>query len=713
MFRRLNKILPRNTKLTSPTSCRSVKRGLVVSETPSSDIATLFQFTGDLPSPIQWEYEIEDNTWIPYPDELNIIIQHAYLRGEDTLWILLPSGDDESLYHDLAFNRMQYIKNDCGIEHAIRKTIRHSLHSNIVSIIYQSEDDVNQEYGRLFQYLNSVSDIRHCNAGVLHNAFRFTSEEHIVINSASIPYGQVALLYIEQFPQCMRGYAMLCQAMEMQNVDRIQLLNGEMISFETSLSTSLKFSSGDVLGWFLLWELKAISTEQRILFRRNAIELCEAWGEDCVIIIVMENCFQTISPEDDAKYYLKAINKLRRCIDKHQISQEKQNGKLFFSYIHAQTNLNNMFEFLLHCCCELAAILRAHSSILESINIGRTKTISTDSLLQEAKQHSKQFWASRIYLVKGVDASRNAWYYILVTGSIKHFKECLDDDIIQLADHGEILHSAYGDEAPPDVTNKLKDDYCICSTGYLKCSLNQLKQCLQHIEHKDCLKAFQYLCNANPALIGNPFLRGPTLEQVNTMYQSASSKNIIIPTWTSEEPYQSYKTALIMYTMDTPYKLYNLINTPLNVKYPMKSSLTFHAPVLALLCRALRALPPELQYEGTMYRGIRVESKSELLSMVDEPKDEFRAGTILTFPALTSASKSKDVAMRFADRLLFKMSGFTGYNIESLSQFVSELEILLHPPIFLEVLSWKRENNVIIVNTKPASKKTSPTVSYF
>lgn len=74
----------------------------------------------------------------------------------------------------------------------------------------------------------------------------------------------------------------------------------------------------------------------------------------------------------------------------------------------------------------------------------------------------KRMQAELIYLVKGVDAGRNAWYYVLVDRlKVQLFLKALNDEIIHLEEYGNILFSAYGDEPPSAVTQKLKDEYGI------------------------------------------------------------------------------------------------------------------------------------------------------------------------------------------------------------------------------------------------------------
>lgn len=72
----------------------------------------------------------------------------------------------------------------------------------------------------------------------------------------------------------------------------------------------------------------------------------------------------------------------------------------------------------------------------------------------------KRALAQYIYLVKGVDAGRNAWYYVLVEKlKVQLFLKALNDEIIHLEKYGKILYSAYGDEPPAEITNLIKEEY--------------------------------------------------------------------------------------------------------------------------------------------------------------------------------------------------------------------------------------------------------------
>lgn len=67
-----------------------------------------------------------------------------------------------------------------------------------------------------------------------------------------------------------------------------------------------------------------------------------------------------------------------------------------------------------------------------------------------------------IYLVKGIDKNKNAWYYVLVDPNlIEEFNKQLSDEIIHLKQLGKILYSSYGDEPPENITIEIEKKYNI------------------------------------------------------------------------------------------------------------------------------------------------------------------------------------------------------------------------------------------------------------
>ncbi len=107
-------------------------------------------------------------------------------------------------------------------------------------------------------------------------------------------------------------------------------------------------------------------------------------------------------------------------------------------------------------------------SLKSNTGIKSQQSSSTSDLAQKSSLNLKpidpykKMQAELIYLVKGIDAGRNAWYYVLVERlKVQLFLKALNDDIIHLENYGKILFSAYGDEPPVDVTQKLKEEYGI------------------------------------------------------------------------------------------------------------------------------------------------------------------------------------------------------------------------------------------------------------
>jgi hypothetical protein len=91
-----------------------------------------------------------------------------------------------------------------------------------------------------------------------------------------------------------------------------------------------------------------------------------------------------------------------------------------------------------------------------------TAIVNPGQLNKKAVDPQKRALAQYIYLVRGVDAGRNAWYYVLVERlKVQLVLKALNDDIIHLEKYGKILYSAYGDEPPASVTQAIKDEYGI------------------------------------------------------------------------------------------------------------------------------------------------------------------------------------------------------------------------------------------------------------
>ena len=82
---------------------------------------------------------------------------------------------------------------------------------------------------------------------------------------------------------------------------------------------------------------------------------------------------------------------------------------------------------------------------------------------EQCEISSNSTWEDRIincslvYLVRGTDKERPAWYYVLVDKAKQvEFKIQLKADTINLEKFGKILNSGYGIGPPDDVTTKIK-----------------------------------------------------------------------------------------------------------------------------------------------------------------------------------------------------------------------------------------------------------------
>lgn len=114
---------------------------------------------------------------------------------------------------------------------------------------------------------------------------------------------------------------------------------------------------------------------------------------------------------------------------------------------------------LKYCQCVLAPE-RAYAEVIGESSRAARALESMMTLGIDESSLSVMDAAECIFLVKGIDAGRNTWYYVLVDPeSTAQFKVNLKKDIIRLDDFGKVLLSAYGDEPPASTTAALKKAY--------------------------------------------------------------------------------------------------------------------------------------------------------------------------------------------------------------------------------------------------------------
>lgn len=74
--------------------------------------------------------------------------------------------------------------------------------------------------------------------------------------------------------------------------------------------------------------------------------------------------------------------------------------------------------------------------------------------------YGKKSLYDMIYLVKGLDDGKSAWYYVMVDiERLDEFLSALNEDIIHLEEHGQIIFSRYGDSPPETLQKRLQNEY--------------------------------------------------------------------------------------------------------------------------------------------------------------------------------------------------------------------------------------------------------------
>ncbi len=97
--------------------------------------------------------------------------------------------------------------------------------------------------------------------------------------------------------------------------------------------------------------------------------------------------------------------------------------------------------------CLLCSVLCVLSSEL---------TVGYDPV-EEQKKFAKR---DLVYLVRGLDEGKDAWYYIEVEEDRKElFLKALNDDVIHLETYGKIIYSGFGEEPPAELTRQIVEEY--------------------------------------------------------------------------------------------------------------------------------------------------------------------------------------------------------------------------------------------------------------
>ena len=85
----------------------------------------------------------------------------------------------------------------------------------------------------------------------------------------------------------------------------------------------------------------------------------------------------------------------------------------------------------------------------------------------EAEGHSKKFTdklqnslGDLVYLVRGKDAGRAAWHYVLIDRvKLPLFKQKLKTGSLDVSEFGKVLYSGWGENPPADIVAEIKKQY--------------------------------------------------------------------------------------------------------------------------------------------------------------------------------------------------------------------------------------------------------------
>lgn len=65
-----------------------------------------------------------------------------------------------------------------------------------------------------------------------------------------------------------------------------------------------------------------------------------------------------------------------------------------------------------------------------------------------------------VYLVRGKDAGRPAWHYVLIEKmKLPIFLEMVKGDSIDVAKYGKVLHSGWGEDPPEDIVKAVEAEF--------------------------------------------------------------------------------------------------------------------------------------------------------------------------------------------------------------------------------------------------------------
>lgn len=116
--------------------------------------------------------------------------------------------------------------------------------------------------------------------------------------------------------------------------------------------------------------------------------------------------------------------------------------------------ISNIAEYIILLLIELLNLDDTESMIFREKNY-------TQNEIKKILNNNYKILANRIYIVKGTDDNRNAFYWCLITKSVSLFNKCTKADQIHLEKHGFVFCSGYGNEPSKLYQKNLNNDFDI------------------------------------------------------------------------------------------------------------------------------------------------------------------------------------------------------------------------------------------------------------
>jgi hypothetical protein len=623
--------------------------------------------------------------WVPYIKEDNESMDRHYRSSPSLPLHFTPSfsGLPNNKY-TIDFERMIQVNSASGVVRPIRIMPPITIKPDSTKAAHIETYTPEARRERIRQLTNDYCLDRD-NAGLLFeiSIFAWDFEDPVHIDqSLSMTGKEICIALIRLEPNRARHYARAAQSLEKD--ESLTLHDGRVLSKAALLDRAITLDSRDPIALLnLAWAQKDLNAKSRLEF-----ESFNAFGGSTIFHSLLNFACSGGSSKVQTENATRAINLLLDTVGDEIQGDVHEDSIMVFRICGTVSLRGNYTKILRESVIDLLFALAAAMGD-QRVSIQGVSLDKSGVKQLAATKFGKKALGHRIYQVKGVDAGRKAWYYVLVTGSVRHFLKCLDDDIIHLEHHGQVLFSAYGDEAPDATKKKVMAEYGIDEDGPVFESVHHLSLFLRTVPDVPAAAAMHKLRSADLKALDNPFLVQPEVSQIEAMLQAARGRALStsVPGWPDgdTEPYVSWKIAISVYTMERPYQLYRLINAPLHTQSRSVRRMDCHLHFLRLLQRALGSWPAQLRFRGTLYRGMQIGERAALRDLVQRPEALLQPGTRLTFAAPTSASKQRQIAEGFCGGLLYELEGAEGCDIQRLSFLPREQEVLLPPPFIVQV----------------------------